>query len=180
MGPQVTAAILIFILLQKSSSPLQSVRSSPLLSNQYVSPILPLSIENWKLHRKWWSCRGWIMSLPFILDEYFRRVPLTSLQYYAWPIQNKGLGRDTTLGVFSISISFFFLLIPFLHSVLFIIFNLSLSVTAHNHIAKWFKLSTMTNSFWNQHMYISINPLSKIAIIKRFSMQSAADVHSEA
>ena len=33
MGPQVTAAILIFILLQKSSSPLQSDRSSPLLSN---------------------------------------------------------------------------------------------------------------------------------------------------
>ena len=32
MGPQVTAAILIFILLQKSSSPLQSDRSSPLLS----------------------------------------------------------------------------------------------------------------------------------------------------
>ena len=33
MGPQVTAAILIFILLQKSSIPLQSDRSSPLLSN---------------------------------------------------------------------------------------------------------------------------------------------------
>ena len=33
MGPQVTAAILIFILLQKSSNPLQSDRSSPLLSN---------------------------------------------------------------------------------------------------------------------------------------------------
>ena len=50
MGPQVTAAILIFILIQKSSSPLQSDRSS-------------LSLSAADTHLFWWvSCR--LRSLP--------------------------------------------------------------------------------------------------------------------
>ena len=76
MGPQVTAASFIFILLQKSSSPLLSDRSSPLLS-KLVPPqsckCSWVSSEPWAqslqpMNGSFWSCFG----TPVDSKIYFR------------------------------------------------------------------------------------------------------------
>ena len=90
MGPQVTAAIFIFILLQKSSSPLQSDRSSPLLSNLVPSQSCKCS---------WVSSESCEQSLqPMLFTWECLKLPLTPAVALAlYLIHTLTLGRDILL-----------------------------------------------------------------------------------
>ena len=93
MGPQVTAAILIFILLQKSSSPLQSDRSSPLLSNLVPSQSSKCSwvsseSEEQSLHPMLftWECLKFPLTPAIALALYLIQTTDGPYQFFCWII----------------------------------------------------------------------------------------------